>query len=244
MTDSPGQAADPDRPGGHDEPGRRPPATTISLGLLALGAGATDALSWAGLGGSFTSVMTGNLVLVGLALGEPAPMEAVRPAVAICAFIVGVYFAAIWLRRARAEDATPWPDRVSVTLGMVAFVQVGVLLCWLAGLGDGGAGQQSVLIALSATAMGAQSAAVSALALAGAATTYLTGTLASLTTELATTGRPATMRRRFIVLLALLLGAVLEAALLTGVRPMAPALPLVATLAALGVMAVRRPAGS
>lgn len=240
MTDSPGPAsgpAQPDRPARPAEPDQRPTTTTGTLGLLALGAGATDALSLAGLGGAFTSVMTGNLVLVGLAVGGVTPMDAVRPAVAICGFIVGVYATATWLRP--TDESARWPRRVDATLVVVATAQAGVLLGWLIG-GETGTTVQSVLIGLAAIGMGAQSAAVKALALAGAATTYLTGTLVSLTTEVATTGKPATMRRRFTVLAAALLGATLDAILLTLARPAAPALPLAATLAALGLMAVRR----
>jgi uncharacterized membrane protein YoaK (UPF0700 family) len=112
----------------------------------------------------------------------------------------------------------------------VPFAQALTLAGWL---GSGGHPRETVqilLLALSAFAMGVQSAGVNTLPLAGAATTYLTGTLTTLTTELATSGVPSTMRRRFAVLAAALAGAGLDAVLLTWARPAAPALPLTATL--------------
>ena len=88
--------------------------------------------------------------------------------------------------------------------------------------------------------MGVQSGAVNALAVSGTSTTYLTGTLTTLTTELATTGEPPAMRRRLAVIVAALAGAILETVLLTWARATAPALPLTTTLA---VIAITRPRG-
>jgi uncharacterized membrane protein YoaK (UPF0700 family) len=122
----------------------------------------------------------------------------------------------------------------------VPVAQVMVLAGWLTCGGHPAKAVQISLLAVSAFAMGVQSAGVNTLPLTGAATTYLTGTLTTLTTELATSGVPATMRRRFAVLAAALLGAGLNAILLTWARPAAPALPLAATLAVLVLLARSR----
>jgi uncharacterized membrane protein YoaK (UPF0700 family) len=114
----------------------------------------------------------------------------------------------------------------------VPIVQAVVLAGWLAGHGHPGVAAQLPLLTLSAVAMGVQSAGVGTLPLSGAATTYLTGTLTALTTELATSGIPETMRRRLFVLAAALAGAGIDAALFAWARPAAPALPLAATIAA------------
>jgi uncharacterized membrane protein YoaK (UPF0700 family) len=105
-----------------------------------------------------------------------------------------------------------------------------VLGGWLACGAHPGEAGQLLLLALSALGMGVQSTGVGRFPLTGAATTYLTGTLTVLTTELATSGTPAVMRRRLAVLAAALAGAGLDAALFTWARPAAPALPLAATL--------------
>lgn len=123
--------------------------------------------------------------------------------------------------------------RLRQALTAVPAAQVTVLAIWLASDGHPAKAAQIALVALSAFAMGVQSAGVNTFPLTGAATTYLTGTLTTLTTELATSGVPTTMRRRFAVLAAALVGAALNAVLLTWFRPAAPALPLAATLTVL-----------
>jgi uncharacterized membrane protein YoaK (UPF0700 family) len=280
--------------------------------LLALGSGAVDAFSFAGLGAVFASVMTGNLVLLGVSVVNARLDAAVAAVAAVLAYVAGVLTASLWLRahavgtrasgrrgrrpappgrrdrsrkraaRARARrtrrygygrpsggtrvgrtargrrhvpSAGParhragrpsaarrpptveWPARVRAVLTVVPVAQAAVLGGWLATGGRPGAVAQSGMLALAAFAMGAQSAGVNALSLPGAATTYLTGTLTTLTAELATSGVPATMRRRLAVLAAALTGAGLDAVLLVWVRPAAPALPLALTLAVVVLLA-------
>jgi uncharacterized membrane protein YoaK (UPF0700 family) len=128
------------------------------------------------------------------------------------------------------ERAVGLPARLRAVLVVVPVAQAGVLAGWLASGGRPGVAVQIGLLVLAAYGMGVQSAGVNTLPLAGAATTYLTGTLTTLATELATSGHPTTMRRRFAVLAAALVGAALDAALFAWARPAAPALPLAATL--------------
>lgn len=244
--------------------GGSPPAArlTAAVVLLALGSGAVDALAFLGLGAVFAGVMTGNLVLLGVSAVRGDAGGALSAAAAITFYTAGVYAAASWLRRApvrprlavsrhpahgprrpvrtaghaRAGPSRPRHRRVRRAFAAIALAQAAVLAGWLASAGRPGQGAQLGLLALSAFAMGVQSAGVNALPLAGAATTYLTGTLTALTTELATSGEPATMRRRFAVLAAAFAGAGLDAALLTWARPAAPAVPLAATISVLVVL--------
>lgn len=138
------------------------------------------------------------------------------------------------------EDIRPGgperPGRLPQALIVVPFAQAAVLAGWLACHGHPGATPQLILLAMSALAMGTQSACVNTLPLTGAATTYLTGTLTVLATELATSGVPSTMRRRSAVLAAAFAGAGLNGVLLIWARPATPALPLAATLAAILVI--------
>jgi uncharacterized membrane protein YoaK (UPF0700 family) len=218
-----------------------PPRTlTAAIALLALGSGAVDALSFAALGTVFTSVMTGNLILLGVSIGQAEFAAAVPAVVAIAAYVGGVFAVARWLRGTRSDEETPWPLRVTAAVTAVAVAQAAVLVWWLATGGRPGPVVRELLIALSAAAMGVQSGAVNAVSVSGAATTYLTGTLTTLTTELATTGAPLAMRRRLTVLTAAFTGALLEALLLTWARVTAPALPLAATLAVIVVLRPRR----
>ncbi|WP_433188843.1 YoaK family protein [Actinoallomurus sp. CA-150999] len=222
----------------------RPGAVTAAIVLLALGSGAADAFSFVALGAVFTSVMTGNLVLFGVAVVHTDPGAAVRAAVSIAAYAVGVLGAASWLRGTGPADSGPWPGRVIGALSVVPAAQAAVLTAWLAAAARPATALQITLIAVSAAAMGVQSTAVNTLAVSGAATTYLTGTLTALMTELATTGSPHTMRRRLAVLAAALAGAALEAILLTWARPTAPALPLAAALIVVTTVVLRPTAPS
>ncbi len=217
---------------------RRPGGSTLVIILLAFGSGAVDALSFAALGAVFASVMTGNLVLLGLALIRLRPGPIVETVTAIAGYVAGVLAAAAWLRRTAFGERDPWPVRVVVTLAAVPAVQAAVLAGWLAGAARPSPAAQVMLLALSSFAMGVQSAAVNALPVPGAATTYLTGTLTSLATEMATGGTPVTLRR-LAVLGAALAGAALDGLLLTWARPAAPALPLAVTLAVLVVIIAR-----
>lgn len=291
---------------------RRTGRLTAAIVLLALGSGALDAFSFAGLGAVFASVMTGNLVLLGVSVVHAHLDAAVAAVSAITAYVAGVLAASLWLRTrpspaarppsgreppptgrsggssnrarrarsrraygrarprpsgdtylgrsarrrpgtaARPEEASrraerprglateQWPARVRAVLTVVPVAQAAVLSGWLATGGRPGTAAQSGMLALAAFAMGAQGAGVKTLSLTGAATTYLTGTLTTLTTELTTRGEPATMWRRFAVLASALAGAGLDAVLLTWARPAAPALPLAVTLTVVLVLARNR----
>jgi uncharacterized membrane protein YoaK (UPF0700 family) len=58
------------------------------VAILAMTAGATDAISFLGLGGVFSSVMTANLVLLGLGAGQQNGPLAVHAGAALTGYIV------------------------------------------------------------------------------------------------------------------------------------------------------------
>ncbi len=68
-------------------PGRRPDAL---VAILAATAGATDAISFLALGGVFSSVMTANLVLLGLGAGQQNGPLTLRAGAALTGYIVGL----------------------------------------------------------------------------------------------------------------------------------------------------------
>lgn len=146
--------------------------------LLAWAAGSLDAIGYVGLEHVFTANMTGNLVLLGLAVGQGLGFAALRNVVALAGFIAGVAIERIL--DVRREESVEWSRGVT----RAVFVEGGILalfaLSWhLSGHVRAG-GYQHLLIALAAMAMGIQSAAVRRLNLTGIATTYMTGTLTSL----------------------------------------------------------------
>jgi len=149
--------------------------------LLALtwAAGNIDAISYFGLGHVFTAMMTGNTVLLGLALAQGEVLAALRSILALVGFSVGVFVGALIVER--ESEPQDWPAVVTNAIGLEA-----VILAIFAGTSflTGGAGVTYFLIFLFATAMGIQSAAVRRLGVPGIATTYITGTLTSLMVDL------------------------------------------------------------
>ena len=88
----------------------RPTQRILTLIAIALtfASGATDVASFTRLGDVFTSVMTGNIVLLGLAVARESLTLASHTLVSICGYITGVA-GATWiahgLRMARAAKA-------------------------------------------------------------------------------------------------------------------------------------------
>ena len=164
---------------------RRFPYTTLGresmLLLLTLAAASVDAISYLGLGHVFTAMMTGNTVLLGLALAQGEVLAALRSILALIGFVIGVFVGALIVER--ESYPAEWPTAVTAAL---AFETI-ILAIFAANftLFDGiRGGMIYLLIILSAFAMGVQSAAVRRLGVPGIATTYITGTLTSLMVDL------------------------------------------------------------
>jgi uncharacterized membrane protein YoaK (UPF0700 family) len=194
---------------------------------LTLVAGAVDAVSYLGLGRVFTANMTGNLVLLGLAVGQGQIPEALRSVVALIGFAGGAGLGGWVVGAGAAGDV--WPSRVTVVLSVEFVLLAGFLVIWQVFGSEPSSGELEVLIALSAAAMGVQSAAGRRLAVAGVSTTYVTGTLTTLMAELAALARRQPGAGRWVgVLVALTIGTTLGTILMEQLRPLAPVLPVLA----------------
>jgi len=217
----------------------RRPATVRDALLVALtvAAGAVDAISYLGLGGIFTANMTGNMVLLAIAVGSGAGPQALRAGVSLIAFSAGVFVSARIIRA--PQGASLWPRRITTTLTVVALLQGGVLAGWLATSAHPSGAVEGGLIALSALAMGAQGSAIRTMNVSGVSTTWLTGTLVGLVTQIAVwSGSRGEKALRAGVLIALLAGAAAAAVLLTKARSLAPILPLALTVSVVVVASV------
>jgi uncharacterized membrane protein YoaK (UPF0700 family) len=136
---------------------------------LALAAGCVDATNYLGLGRVFTANMTGNTVLLGVALAQHSGADALRAVAALAGFCAGGA-AGVALVGTRDE----WPARARWPFALEACALAALLgLWWAAGVGP----VRYLLIAVSGVAMGAQSAAVRASDVRGVNTTYITSTL-------------------------------------------------------------------
>jgi uncharacterized membrane protein YoaK (UPF0700 family) len=102
---------------------RRVSCTTAVLVLTAFTAGLIDVLSFAKLGGIFTSAMTGNLALLGFYAATGAVHSAVKSLSALVGFIVGCAAGMMQSRRATDRSA------VRRILGREALIIVVCAIC-------------------------------------------------------------------------------------------------------------------
>lgn len=222
-----------------------PRLIAIKNGLLlalAFAAGYLDALSYLGLGHVFTANMTGNTVLLGIALAEFDGGAIARSSFALAGFLAGAAIGA-WIVE-RDHSVSRWPRAVTLALMLESLILLAFAAGWyLTHDTLASATTTAVLIVLSALAMGVQSAAVIRLEITGIATTYLTGTLTNLVARLMGRSRRKKKPIRSSVLLAAVLivyigGAVIAAVdlprnlALTLVLPVA-LIMIVATIAAI-----------
>jgi uncharacterized membrane protein YoaK (UPF0700 family) len=193
---------------------------------LTLVTGATDAVAFTRLGNVFTSVMTGNMVLLGVAVGRGELTALEHTGLAVASFIIGTVAGAHIAGSPQAGDPV-WPRPLSRALGTELAIFAAVAAGWWASGSDPAGGTQSALLAASALALGIQSSAVLRLNVSGLSTTYLTGTLTTLVQTLTTTRRLTGAGRSLCLLIALITGAVIGALLAVRVPAAAPAVPLV-----------------
>jgi uncharacterized membrane protein YoaK (UPF0700 family) len=149
------------------------------LTSLSLAAGCVDAVGYLGLGQVFVANMTGNTVLLGLAIGQADGRDVLQSGTALAGFVLGVAVGAAIVER--GPERTAWTQAVTAALGLELVILVTFAAGWLLGGSEPSGVAMYLLIAWSALAMGVQSAAVRRLQVAGVATTYITGTLTSLT---------------------------------------------------------------
>jgi uncharacterized membrane protein YoaK (UPF0700 family) len=209
------------------------PRHHLSVLLLAMTSGSLDAVGFLGLGGVFASVMTGNLVLLGLGAGTRDGALAVRSALAIAAYALGVAVGAR-LAHVRAPTAGSTPTRrLHVAMGAEFALVLGFSIGWALARGRPTTSTQLALIATAALAMGVQGAVVRATTGGSLSSTYLTGTLTGVV-EALVTGRPWRGELAGTTILAsALAGAAAAGIVLATARSVAPLVPLTALAAAL-----------
>lgn len=214
---------------------RYSPGHEAMLLLLAWTAGSLDAISYLRLQHIFTANMTGNTVLLGLAVGQGQWLAAVRSAAAFAGFALGV---AAGSRIVRRGEDHGWSPAVTASFGLEALLLLGFVLLWEAEGGGAEGASLYGLIALAALAMGMQSAAVRHLKFPGIVTTYITGTLTSTVTALIREPGPRRVPKRSSLTLRVLVLIVygLAAGATGWLEPHALILPLLPLAAMLGVV--------
>jgi uncharacterized membrane protein YoaK (UPF0700 family) len=198
---------------------------TVLLVALTLGTGAMDVVSFTRLGGVFSSVMTGNLVVLGLAAARRSGELAAHTTLACAGYVTGAALGT-WIAGPPSPREQTWP--VAVTLALV--VELAVMGAFTAGweLTDAQptGSPQLVLVVVATLGMGLQSAAVRGLG-TSVSTTYLTGTLTGVVASLVAKQRSRHIDYRGVaVLTAVAVGATVGAVLVLTAPAVFPALPL------------------
>jgi uncharacterized membrane protein YoaK (UPF0700 family) len=201
---------------------------------LAVVSGATDAIGLLALGGAFTSVMTGNMVLLGVAASSADGALAASSGLAILAFCAGAALGARLAGVPVAGDPV-WPRPVTVALGVELVLFAGYAVGWWVTGGNPGRGLALVLLLCTAVGLGIQSSTVQRFGVSGMSTTYLTGTLTTVVIRLATGRGVREVWHSIEILLGLIAGAAAGALLVLHLPLVAPALQLGALGAVVGV---------
>ncbi len=215
-------------------PSRRSATGALPLLLVGMTAltGLVDAFSYLTLGHVFVANMTGNVVFLGFALAGVSGFSIGTSLLAIGAFMVGAFAAAVLRFRVQ--------HRLDRQFGLAGAIQVvllaGALVINLrAGTSPTGTARD-LLIAILAVAMGVQNATARGSGVADLTTTVLTMTITGIVADVRGIGgggaRPG---RRLISVAAMLIGAIVGAALILrgqGSLPLALALILAAVIAA------------
>jgi uncharacterized membrane protein YoaK (UPF0700 family) len=221
-----------------DESGGWPAAARdYRVVLLTITSGAVNAVSFLALGKVFSSVITGNLVLLGVAATTHSSVEAIHASLAIAGYVAGVLIGAPLAAR-RSHQGGTWPASVTATLAAELVVLAGFSVGWELSDGSPHHGAQLALLIVAAAAMGMQSSAVHRLG--RMSSTYLTSTLVAVLTGLATRTRPDGLGRSLGALAAIVVGALAGGILARSAHAWLP----VAVLLPLGVVVAGSLAGS
>jgi uncharacterized membrane protein YoaK (UPF0700 family) len=208
-----------------------PQLTGIAV-VLSFAAGATDAFAFLQFGGIFTANMTGNMILAGLFERPDSANTLVGASVAVVFFAAGVF---ISLRIARPGRTLRRGLLIVLTATVLA--QVVVLIGWLLNPHPTELLVLAALIAPSALGMAGQTSVARRIERrSGVTTTFMTGTLTSLMAGFADR-KTQDSGIRIGAIVALVLGAVC-AALLMSVEPaLGAALPLLPSVIGLVLLA-------
>ena len=212
-------------------------ARTVATIVLAVVSGATDAVGFLALGGAFTSVMTGNMVLLGISVGHLDGYLAGHIGAAIVCFVLGAA-AGTRLAGAAREDGVVWPATITRALCVEAVALAVYAIVWWSVGNDPHGALQLALLVINAFALGVQSSAVLRFGVSGLSTTYMTGTLTTIVARLVSGHRVRDVAHSLVILAGLIGGAAAMAVLVRDLPALAPVLQL-AGLAVVLLIALR-----
>jgi uncharacterized membrane protein YoaK (UPF0700 family) len=150
----------------------------LRLLVLAASAGSADGWSYFGFGHAFVANMTGNTVLLGLAVTQ-SNGNVLHPLIALGCYVAGAALGSLLTGSVRAD--TVWSTAISRTLLLETLLLLAAEGGWITiHLHASHAPSLDLLLATVALAMGMQSGAMVQLKIPGIVTTYITGTWTTL----------------------------------------------------------------
>ena len=190
--------------------------------LLSATSGGADIVAFLQFHMVFTSAMTGNLALFGIAVGQGHLLSATHSLAALLGFIIGIMLATLWKDHPRAL-------RMVLALE-AAFLGLYALLWILWGFPADGV-ELYALIIFSALSMGLQSVAARLINVAGVPSVVFTNTLTTIIITLVESLRkkqalPFSLRQQVAALFAYLTGAIVFAFFLFQIPALAMILPV------------------
>lgn len=224
--------------------------------LLAGVSGSIDAMGYLKLGHVLTANMTGTTVLLGIAAGQGKFLAAIRSLVALMGFMTGVGVGSVLVGR-QGRDSS-WVRTLSLSLSLECGLIVLMAVLWLAYMRPNETFVIFACIILSSLAMGMQSATIRHLGIPGVVTTYISGTITAVVTEVVgnfrgvlgslggagTPALPPPLEKRMGLQLWIFLvyggvAALTALIYLQGIRFL-PLVPLVLILCVLGILKTRK----
>lgn len=192
--------------------GERAPTVTLWMMLvLTFVTGVVDAVGFLGLDRVFVGNMTGNIVILGMAVAGADDLPVVGPAIALATFTLGAFIGGMVLRRRRKV----WSGGVSVLLLSGALVLALLGAAYLVPGWSESVALELIASSTTAAAMGVQAAVARSLAVADVTTVVVTSTLTSLASEsLVNGGIKGVWNRRFAAIAIIFAGALVGALLL------------------------------
>lgn len=154
----------------------------VLLFVLAAAAGSADSWSYLGLGHAFVANMTGNTVLLGIAVFQNHG-DLLHPAIGLGCYVAGAMIGSLLVGNLHPEAV--WSKAISLTLMLESVLMAAAATGWIAIHLDANHSpalllHPNLLLGCIALAIGMQSSAMVQLKIPGIVTTYITGTWTTL----------------------------------------------------------------
>lgn len=190
------------------------PRDGFHLGLmlaLTFSTGVIDAVGYLGLDKVFTGNMTGNVVILGMALVGGSGLPVLGPLLALAGFMAGAALAGRVLKPA----GPGWTTRTTVLFGIVTLVMIATAAVLLAIEDDFGRPVGVTITTVLGAAMGIQAATARFIAVKDVTTVVVTSTITGLAADsVLGSGKGGGSARRASAVVLILAGAFVGAALL------------------------------